>query len=235
MSILCAVRWFGPATLRVPASFCLLALAMTAVPAATNAQQDSDTTRQKTTRFGPVTSETVAAAIRVPTRFQIQPEHQRELDRLGNAVRNRIREFGAALARDRFNDFMENRWKQIVRDARREDASVDVEALVQAVLREAYLETVRDQRSHVDRVRFFNDLKRRVREEIRRARGETEGSSRYLRELEDLLQEIGHDAQLANLDLQNALQRHQQAMQMISNLSRLLHESAMAVIRNMRG
>lgn len=52
-----------------------------------------------------------------------------------------------------------------------------------------------------------------------------------LQRWEEALQTIGDDAQLANIDLQNALQRQQQTLQTISNLSKALHDAAMAVIR----
>jgi len=42
---------------------------------------------------------------------------------------------------------------------------------------------------------------------------------------------VGDDAQLANVDLQNMLQKQQQTMQMMSNISKMLHDTAMAVIR----
>ena len=42
---------------------------------------------------------------------------------------------------------------------------------------------------------------------------------------------VGDDAQLANVDLQNMLQKQQQLIQMLSNVSKLLHDTAMAVIR----
>lgn len=46
---------------------------------------------------------------------------------------------------------------------------------------------------------------------------------------------VGDDAQLANIDLQNALQHQQQTLQMMSNISKSLHDSAMSVIRKMGG
>jgi len=46
---------------------------------------------------------------------------------------------------------------------------------------------------------------------------------------------IGEDGQLANVDLQNALQQQQQTMQMMSNISKMMHDTAMAVIRNIGG
>ena len=43
------------------------------------------------------------------------------------------------------------------------------------------------------------------------------------------------DAQLANVDLQNVLQKQQQTLQMMSNISKMLHDTAMAVIRKIGG
>jgi len=45
------------------------------------------------------------------------------------------------------------------------------------------------------------------------------------------LDQIAHDAQLANIDLQNVLQKQQQLIQMLSNVSKVLQDTAMAVIR----
>lgn len=57
----------------------------------------------------------------------------------------------------------------------------------------------------------------------------------YITSVEESLQTIGDDAQLANTDLQNALQQQQQTLQMMSNISKMLHDTAMAVIRKMGG
>jgi hypothetical protein len=46
---------------------------------------------------------------------------------------------------------------------------------------------------------------------------------------------IGDDAQLANIDLQNALQKQQQTLQTMSNVSKMMHDTAMAVIRKIGG
>jgi methyl-accepting chemotaxis protein len=52
---------------------------------------------------------------------------------------------------------------------------------------------------------------------------------------EKQLDSIGDDAQLANVDLQNILQKQQQTLQMMSNISKMLHDTAQAVIRKMGG
>ena len=53
----------------------------------------------------------------------------------------------------------------------------------------------------------------------------------YLEELEQALAGIEDDSQLANIDLQNMLQNQQQIMQTMSNISKALHDAALAVIR----
>jgi len=52
--------------------------------------------------------------------------------------------------------------------------------------------------------------------------------------LEEKLSSVGDDAQLANIDLQNSLQKQQQTLQTMSNVSKILHDTAMSIIRNMR-
>lgn len=52
---------------------------------------------------------------------------------------------------------------------------------------------------------------------------------------DEQLQTVGDDAQLANIDLQDALQKQQHLMQMMSNISKVLHDTAMAVIRKLGG
>ena len=43
----------------------------------------------------------------------------------------------------------------------------------------------------------------------------------------------GSDLQMATLDLQSSLQKKQQTLQMMSNMSKLLHDTAMSIIRKM--
>ena len=52
---------------------------------------------------------------------------------------------------------------------------------------------------------------------------------------EEQLASLGDDAQLANVDLQNILQKQQQTLQMMSNISKLTHDMAMAIIRKIGG
>ena len=57
----------------------------------------------------------------------------------------------------------------------------------------------------------------------------------YIKNTEDQLNSVGDDAQLANVDLQNVLQKQQQTLQMMSNISKMLHDTALAIIRKIGG
>jgi hypothetical protein len=171
-------------------------------------------------------------------------------------------------------------------------AGVDLNHLIQAQLREAYLESTEDLRFYAAKVKHFNQCKRLIRNyvgELRRLRSEivsqafeqkidlspegkvelaqlaslvAELATDYeldemayglgiparvppegvttpreldalIKHWEEELQAVGDDAQLANVDMQNMLQKQQQTMQMMSQISKALHDTAMAVIRKM--
>lgn len=48
---------------------------------------------------------------------------------------------------------------------------------------------------------------------------------------EEKLSSAGDDAQLSNIELQNMLQKQQQTLQTMSNVSKMMHDTAMAIIR----
>jgi hypothetical protein len=161
-----------------------------------------------------------------------------------------------------------NRWERFVAQLAEGGVAMDINSLIQFVLRESYLETNEDLRFYAEKVRFFNDTKKRIREHIHGLRETLAAAQRdsivrvqtitiarqykegeetvqkaslkamsdrefaeYTLEWCDKLQEVGDDAQLANIDLQNALQKQQQTLQTMSNVSKMLHDTAMAVIR----
>jgi PKD repeat protein len=53
----------------------------------------------------------------------------------------------------------------------------------------------------------------------------------YVKTLEGQLDSVGDDAQLSNVDLQTELQKQQQTLQMLSNISKMLHDTALSIIR----
>jgi hypothetical protein len=113
-------------------------------------------------------------------------------------------------------------------------AGVDPETLVQHVLRESYLESTEDLKDFAEKVKHFNEAKNSYREALADLR-EGGGQEDVIEWLEEKLSSLGDDAQLANVDLQNVLQKQQQTMQMMSNISKTLYDTAQAVIRKIGG
>ena len=119
---------------------------------------------------------------------------------------------------------------------------MDVNALVLWIVRESYLSATEDLRFAAEKVRYFNEQKRALRNLLEAARScgwarcRSEAAVReQIQRWEEALASIGDDAQLANVDLQNILQQQQQTLRMISNVSKLLHDTAFAVIRKIGG
>ena len=57
----------------------------------------------------------------------------------------------------------------------------------------------------------------------------------HMVELSGQLDVLSDDAQLANVDLQNILQKQQQTLQMMSNISKMLYDTATSIIRKYGG
>jgi len=178
-------------------------------------------------------------------------------------------------------DGLQSRWSEFIAKVGSEKgALVDINSLVQAVLRDAYMENTKDLHFYAQKVRYFNEVKKAMREELTRARealtanagnedtdalvggnftgndvnaeafGDVDGIvtegggtvattkaelDTYIQGLEEKLNSVGDDAQLANVDLQNMLQKQQQTLQMMSNISKMLHDTGMAIIRKIGG
>ena len=101
----------------------------------------------------------------------------------------------------------------------------DPNALVQHVLRESYQQNTEDLKLYAEKVKSFNEAKQALREALQGLRGGDAAE----------LSGLGDDAQLANVDLQNVLQKQQQVLQMMSNISKMLHDTAKAVTQKMGG
>ena len=78
------------------------------------------------------------------------------------------------------------------------------------------------------------DVDALVQQVMQKARAQQAHLDSEIAVLEDKLQGAGDDAQLANIDLQNMLQEQQRLIQVMSNMAKTLHDTAMSVIRNMR-
>lgn len=174
---------------------------------------------------------------------------------------NELNNIGKMLASTGSFSAVKERWTGLVESIARGGQPVDIYALVQWVLRESYLETCRAVEVYAQKVSYFNELKKELREELNRARNQfnywrapstfearfseslstrstapvlitsKEQLKIYIDFLEKKLATLDEDAQLANIDLQNILQKQQQTLTIMSQISKMLHDAAMAVIR----
>ena len=111
----------------------------------------------------------------------------------------------------------------------------DINEMVQWVLRESYTSSTEDLRFFAEKVKFFNEAKKQVRDALHGAREALGEVDSHIQGLEDKLNSVGDDAQLANVDLQNTLQKQQQTLQMMSNISKLVHDTMSSLIRKIGG
>lgn len=134
-------------------------------------------------------------------------------------------------------------WNSLIESFKDGSTPIDINDLIQYVLRQSYMESNRDLQFYAAKVRHMNEQKQAMRDYLQSLREMQDGmSSRAVLEdikntidaAEEKLNSIGDDAQLANIDLQNAIQKQQQTIQMLSNMSKALHDTAMAIIRNMK-
>ena len=160
--------------------------------------------------------------------------------------RSQLQQLGVMVARSVPTALLQSTWGAFLADLKAAGIPMDINSLVQQVLREAYIQTAKDLRFNADKVRFYNNMKKGIRAQIQKARaqitlsrsseGVTTGEVEvYIRNLEELHTAVGDDAQLANADLQNMLQKQQQTLQMMSNISKMLHDTAMAIVRKIGG
>lgn len=108
------------------------------------------------------------------------------------------------------------------------DLPFDITSMVLSVLEEAYSEMNEALHYYSEKVKHFNEVKEDIREHLDEMRKKKE---KLISKLEQSLETAGDDAQLANIDLQNALQKQQLTLQTMSNVSKMLHCTAMSIIR----
>lgn len=174
---------------------------------------------------------------------------------------------------------LQNKWGQYVtQQYKKSPQNLDIEQLIQWVMREAYVGNNQDLRAYATRVEYYTQLKKQLRVELDRAREfrsahstgpgkdqklteafdkkrlntdpeivdgqwrvrpfeddkKTESVAEldaYIKSLDNLLSTVGDDSQIAHLELQNMTQKQAQLLNALSNLSKVLHDTAMSILR----
>jgi hypothetical protein len=114
----------------------------------------------------------------------------------------------------------------------------DVNALVALVLRESCLQAAADLKQQAEKAKAANQQKARIRTQAKQPGAGSATGTPTVRPspgaMQMQMQSPGDDAQLANVDLQNVMQRSQQNLQMMANIAKTMNDTAMAVIRGMK-
>lgn len=137
-----------------------------------------------------------------------------------------------------------NTWRELIQNTQDATEPVDIDALIRAAVREVCLAPNPELRLLALRANLLSRQRALLEEHLAALRAERnriradahqtalwDRIGAEIRRFEENLESVGEDAQLANVDLQNMLQKQQQTMQMLSTISKLLHDTAMAVIR----
>jgi len=204
-------------------------------------------------RAAPTTSASTAGVVQRQTGGAIGELSAREKSELSSIAR--------LIAESPSSPAIKSRWRAYIQ--RNGSRQMDVKAFVQYVMRESYAEVNRDLRSQADKVRYLNEQKKQIRSQAAQQRQSLSTNPRLGQAQPDVarqatgskpalqgpalqlphktkivqqqtLKTVGEDASLEQLQLQNVLQKQQQVMQQMSNISKMLHDTAMAVIRNMK-
>ncbi len=213
---------------------------------------------------GSGTAETQAQRVR-PIQ-KARPYHPEQAKTLQS---RETRAIGIMIAHGKSEREVIKRWTNFIKSKQRNKQPVDIFEQVNHAIREAYLQMSQDLQHVVSQIQHFNNLKKKIRDEIRklrqsrsqktwRPRGDIrhkkiEMASQWhfkiiqgrvieneseldavIRQWEEKLGTIGNDAELTNIDLQKLLQKQKDIIQMLSNISKVMHDTAMAVIRNIR-
>jgi len=91
-----------------------------------------------------------------------------------------------------------------------------------------------DVQHRMDQIRTDMRMTKRMLEDTRSRKARTRMEENMAKSEKDLAA-LNDELQLVNIDLQNALQKQQQTLQTISNVSKLMHDTAMSIIRKMGG
>jgi hypothetical protein len=149
---------------------------------------------------------------------------------------------------------VEQHWSDFIGSIKNNRIPLDINSVLLWTLRQSYLEANKDLSFFASKVKFFNDLKKTLRDELDEAErlwGEKGCQATpvgtvcsldevccnmevFISALQGQLQAVEDDTQLANLKLQSALQEHTQLVQAISSIMKAWNEALKDIIENLK-
>lgn len=156
------------------------------------------------------------------------PKSRAAMNKLSPSQRRQIKTIGKLVAAGK-SSVARSKIQVLINGMPKKQAkALNIRGVMLEIMRQSYQKNLKDLQSYATKVKEFNKRKATIRAEITRARSYTD---KKIEIWDQKLTTVGEDAQLANIDLQNGLQKAQQMLQMMSNVSKMLHDTAMAIIR----
>jgi hypothetical protein len=162
---------------------------------------------------------------------------------LSEQQRSRLKAFAGQLRKNPNAPDLQSQWKELTRKGQGQTSSIsqsDINAFIQYVLRESYLETTKDLQYFASKVKFFNEQKKQVREHIQKTRRKQaqapeaknkEASEKLKEKLEQELKDLEAQERLANFEIQRLMSQYNQAEQTASSILKKKREVDSNVIR----
>ncbi len=155
---------------------------------------------------------------------------------LGTRQDLEVKQVAFMLARGDQTDGVLRRWEKLVFDQQSlgGDKPIDVNALANAVIREAYLQNTEDLRFYAEKVKYYNERKKSIREYIQRLRDFMAQLKEQEQAAEANLDAIEDLSEQASIDLQEAMEKQSQFVQTISNIMKEMNDTAQNIIDNLK-
>jgi len=157
--------------------------------------------------------------------------------------RTQLKTFAGQLRKNANAPGLATQWKELTKEVYGQSSSIptkDINALIQYVLRQSYLETNRDLQFYADKVRSFNQQKKLLREQIAVIRNKLaqapspkdEGNLEQIEEqLQQKLKELEEQIHEANLETQRLMSQYNQAEQAAAAILKKKQDSDSQAIR----
>lgn len=145
-----------------------------------------------------------------------------------------LKQIAALIAEGENSDTIQSRWETFVFSAATSGDLIDVNALVQYVLREAYGEQSQDFYYYAYKVKYFNAAKEKLRNMLLSIRQWEQDLREQLTAGEQRLLELDDLGRLAAEDLQKEAEKTQEFIQLIASIQKRLNDSAQEVLNNLK-
>ena len=194
---------------------------------------------QKVRSIEPKEAMMQAMAVQKDRKFDISAAQQRQLEQVVGRIKENPQDMNG----------IRRGWARFIKSLKNHSKPVDLSALMDHTIRTSMLEANCDLRffaARAERLRSDVAGTKRLLAELRALKRKMRGNPAAFQEVtaemldaettkwQGKLTMIRADAQLANVDLQNSMQKQQQTVQMMSNIMKMMNDQAMAAIRNVR-